>query len=297
MVCLVSKATALAFVPAVAAHGFMTHPVAIIPNAPGYDLPTGLFAKGREVRLTDYTRIPGKKGSCPGQPPEDPTGKTPYDGPQACPFTAPGTAFVDSPCGMTCGGGHGTNAQDCGDSGKEHIPFDKKRFDGYCDARNYLSKFGGSPPVTKWQAGSVQEVAWSANAMHSGGSAYRLCSLDKVGKDTGNKGSTEECFQQGHLQFATEETCTRHSSTPSSKDSCWPAETQVDSRGNQWRVVKQKCGLNCQFSFVDKVRIPASLPLGRYALSWRWDCGNVPQVFLSCAEVEIVSHLTNSSLV
>lgn len=46
---------------------------------------------------------------------------------------------------------------------------------------------------TVWQAGSVQEVAWSVYANHGGGYAYRLCPV---------KNLTEEGCAAGHLEFA-----------------------------------------------------------------------------------------------
>ena len=51
-----------------------------------------------------------------------------------------------------------------------------------------------------------------------------------------------------------------------------------------------------RFSLVERVQIPAALPLGNYTLSWRWDTetGGSPdnktgQTWLNCADVEIVA--------
>jgi len=41
------------------------------------------------------------------------------------------------------------------------------------------------------------------------------------------------------------------------------------------------------YGIVDKVKIPDSLPDGDYILSFRWDIEQLPQVFSSCADVEI----------
>ena len=61
---------------------------------------------------------------------------------------------------------------------------------------NFLGFFG-EPTTTTWVRGEPAEVAWYSNAHHRGGYAYRLCKV--------NNGEvwkvTEECFQNGHLNF------------------------------------------------------------------------------------------------
>lgn len=49
-------------------------------------------------------------------------------------------------------------------------------------------------PGAVWHRGSAEEVAYAITANHGGGSAFRLCPLDA--------NTTEECFQQQHLEFA-----------------------------------------------------------------------------------------------
>lgn len=39
----------------------------------------------------------------------------------------------------------------------------------------------------------------------------------------------------------------------------------------------------------DHVIIPADMPLGKYLLSWRWDCEETAQIWLNCADIEIVA--------
>jgi len=41
------------------------------------------------------------------------------------------------------------------------------------------------------------------------------------------------------------------------------------------------------FGIVDLVKIPENLPAGDYALSFRWDCEQLPQVWGNCADVKI----------
>jgi hypothetical protein len=55
--------------------------------------------------------------------------------------------------------------------------------------------------------------------------------------------------------------------------------------GNRWRDGKQ--GM-FGWSIVDKVQVPELVP-GKYVLSFRWDCEQTPQVWASCANVEIVA--------
>jgi len=43
------------------------------------------------------------------------------------------------------------------------------------------------------------------------------------------------------------------------------------------------------FSIVDQLQVPSDLTTGDYVLSWRWDCEQTPQVWLSCADVRIVA--------
>lgn len=85
------------------------------------------------------------------------------------PWCAPGFAPVKSPCGLFAGG-YNQKAVDM-------IDLD-------------------STPVAVWRAGSQQNISWAVTANHGGGYAYRLC---RHGKN-----QSEECFQEGHLQFVGE---------------------------------------------------------------------------------------------
>lgn len=48
------------------------------------------------------------------------------------------------------------------------------------------------------------------------------------------------------------------------------------------------CGQIMDFQVVDKVRVPV-LPLGDYALSFRWDCEQTPQIWSQCSNIRITS--------
>ena len=42
------------------------------------------------------------------------------------------------------------------------------------------------------------------------------------------------------------------------------------------------------FTIQDVVDVPASLPLGHYVLSWRWDAEQTKQVWSHCSDIEVV---------
>ena len=44
-----------------------------------------------------------------------------------------------------------------------------------------------------------------------------------------------------------------------------------------------------QWTLIDEVQVPEGLAPGAYALSWRWDCEQTPQVWNSCADVTVVA--------
>jgi len=48
-------------------------------------------------------------------------------------------------------------------------------------------------------------------------------------------------------------------------------------------------GQGLPFSVVDEVEVPASLVVGDYLLSWRWDCEQTQQIWQNCADVKIVA--------
>merc|ERR1712242_381780 len=46
------------------------------------------------------------------------------------------------------------------------------------------------------------------------------------------------------------------------------------------------------FRIVDMVKIPESIPLGEYVLSFRWDCEESSQIWTQCADVKITASET-----
>jgi len=49
------------------------------------------------------------------------------------------------------------------------------------------------------------------------------------------------------------------------------------------------CGRVMDFRMVDLVKIPENLPPGEYALSFRWDCEQTPQIWTQCADVKVTA--------
>lgn len=128
------------------------------------------------------------------------------------PWAYPGSAKVNSPCG-TFGG----NPEGCGE-----LPAGEACYGGGFgygpDARVAYKKtteqlygsfpaFNGFPInleeilTTKVEAGGVLDANFVIQANHGGGYAYRLCPVPEDGDMTK---LTEECFQDGHLDFASD---------------------------------------------------------------------------------------------
>jgi len=132
------------------------------------------------------------------------------------PWRSPGFAPVFSPCGIAGGGTTRFPA-----NGALAPATLKEGFDGR-----------DMPPLkdveTIWPAGSVQEVAWAMAANHGGGYAYRLC--PKSSK------LTEECFQSGHLRFASDQSWIQYGSDKSNRTAIPAHRVSVGTnpKGSQW---------------------------------------------------------------
>jgi len=140
------------------------------------------------------------------------------------PWRSPGYSPVFSPCGFA--GGGNSPGDWMSDSLDRHIrtgavtpPFIRRGFDG-------LDLPEG--PKTKWAQGSVQEVAWSIFDNKGGGYAYRLC------PKSGN--ITEECFQENHLQFASEKSWVQTGANRSKRTyfNATRVSTGTFPRGSTW---------------------------------------------------------------
>jgi len=177
--------------------------------------------------------------------------------------------------------------------------------------------------VTNWTRGGVVEVAWSIIANHGGGYSYRLCKLPTKG---GRKALTEECFQKTPLKFSGSKQWVQYGEDRNSRvefeavrtsegtfpgGSQWtknpiPACNGLDggfndpnpcTKGTQFNppgpglfgfgVLKGSTKRPFAFSIIDKVEIPKDLEAGRYVLSFRWDCEQTPQVWNTCANINL----------
>jgi len=165
---------------------------------------------------------------------------------------------------------------------------DAKHFDG-CDGRAKLNAFGNSgAEVTKWQAGSVQTVAWSVATPHGGLESYALCPVDQVGKDYHREGATQACFNAGRLEFANDKTCAWTAPGKEwSEKGCYESK----SHGKYWQETWPKGWQHDKEKYdtmgvKSEVKVPSSLPSGRYVLQWEWDTDG-HQIWQSCADIEI----------
>jgi hypothetical protein len=241
------------------------------------------------------------------------------------PWRAPGSAPVESPCGLNGGwykpgpegeGGMATWGHSQGWKGTEVAPLLKE---------------------TTWIAGSTVEVAWGIMANHGGGYQYRLCRLKEKSANITSQ-ATEECFQQLPLEFVgdkqwiqfgngmdvknrTEIPAVRVREGVLPKGSTWtrnpiPACNDVPRMGGHNHAcsgpmftppipglygfgpgacatgvnfcTKEEMATRAMpFGIVDRVKIPDDLPAGDYVLGFRWDVEQLPQVWGQCADVKI----------
>jgi len=142
--------------------------------------------------------------------------------------------------------------------------------------------------TTKWSRGSTVPVAFLA-IWHGGGYTYRLCKMPAEGKT----GLTEECFANNVLEFAGNKTYWKGGWIEHRNDE-WQWEEKTDltigtyPEGSAWRYQGPIAENYLDRIYKDHVRIPCDLEPGQYVLSWRWDAMTAPQVWSSCANVEII---------
>jgi len=274
------------------------------------------------------------------------------------PWRSPGHAPVFSPCGMA--GGGNTPGAWMSESLTQHIqsgavtpPFIRRGV----DARDL-------PPAPKaiWPAGSIQDVAWSIFANKGGGYAWRLCPKSTTGQPD-NITLTEECFQAGQLEYASDDSWIQHHDQTGRANRSYFEASRVSvgtmPAGSTWTknpippcanadgspvtepskgcpgpmfepavpglygdgvgscitwaihgpvegyhtlydsfgaiVYQAPCtaqqaldtSYQFQFSIFDAVKVPATLVPGEYALSFRLDAEQTPQVWTQCADVTV----------
>jgi len=140
--------------------------------------------------------------------------------------------------------------------------------------------------TTKWSRGSTQTVGFLA-IWHGGGYTYRLCKMPAEGKT----GITEECFTKNVLKFADNKTFWKRAWIKYRNDE-WQVEEKTDitvgtyPEGSAWRYEDPYFGN--PLIFKDHVLVPEDLEPGEYVLGWRWDAASGAQVWVSCANIEII---------
>jgi hypothetical protein len=103
------------------------------------------------------------------------------------PWRAPGHSPITNPCGIASGVVPGLPGGGDGHGKMPPVP------QGSTKGMNGTDLKPLDKPPTKWEAGSVQEVAWAILANHGGGYQYRLCPKSSE--------LTEACFQSRPLPF------------------------------------------------------------------------------------------------
>merc|ERR1711934_193823 len=218
------------------------------------------------------------------------------------PWTSPGTApTFGNGCGAN--GGNPSGCQ-CQEDGSNYCYGNDNRGAGACCSKSAGSCgafLGGQnttdyavdgyfddAAVTVWNRGTNAEVIWKVAQSetaghHKGGYAYRLC---KVGGG-GIAAVTEECFQQGHLNFFGPDNWLLYLTNGDNDIEATFEQPLVTTtvgtapEGSEWATyhVPNHNDFPYAFGIMDLVQVPESLEPGDYVLSFRWDCQKTPQVW------------------
>ena len=100
--------------------------------------------------------------------------QVPWDWTAEFPWRRPGSAPIDSPCGVGGGNPQGCvegDGPDCGNGGYAFGPAAEEY---------YREGSFPNPPVTEWKIGGVEEAAWGITANHGGGYSYRWGNTKKI---------------------------------------------------------------------------------------------------------------------
>lgn len=246
--------------------------------------------------FTNNTKIPGQQTI-----PDDmlgPNGSKPWN--KKNPWHAPGTAGINSPCGtfggnpQGCRGGPPTERYgDCCDNHK--LVSKGSHCGGFAFGHNAETQPPQDAPVTFWELGSVQEVAWIVSANHEGGYSYRLCRVpdDYTPGESLEGILTEDCFQKTTLDFVGDKQWVMYSRSQERVElNAMRTNEGTSPPGSQWtrnpfNASKNEDGKKRRGHAIDNVQVPADLEPGMYVLSFRWDCQNSPQIWSICANVAI----------
>jgi len=221
------------------------------------------------------------------------------------PWRAPGSAPVFDSCGMAGGAPVPAGTPPAGVEFKSTV---------FAKQGDYGSKVLPPRPGTVWHAGGTAEVSWTVRTNHGGGYQYRMCPADQP--------LTEECFRKTPLPFVGKSSLrwggkqgkqlwfnatfvsegtvpagstwamnplprTDSTKYPSAYDG-FPAPCYEPNppRDGGWGGLCSGWYGPDNLEIVNSVRVPATP--GRYVLQWRYDCEESAQVWMNCADVEVV---------
>lgn len=228
------------------------------------------------------------------------------------PWAAPGVATVyGGGCGIHGGNPYGCPAHsDTRPPGSQCMPDEDRGTWSY--GSSALEIDFPQAAVTRWARGATVPVGFVA-IYHGGGYTYRLCKLPPDGKYS----LSEPCFQRNILEFAEDRTYWRDSSQWSrwysingTGNNTWNDNAKwIDNSGQKWKtepksdLTEGTYPLGSAWRYIgpidkqgwmeriykDLVKVPEDLEPGQYVLSWRWDAVTAPQIWVSCANIEIVA--------
>merc|ERR1719512_5843 len=168
---------------------------------------------------------------------------------------------------------------------------------GYTGGKSALEHYSdglfGEPASTVWTRGKAEPVYWTTGAGHKGGYAYRLCKIPPGGVSQ----ITEECFNQGHLDFAGDSTWIYSKMKPYKVHDYtkWQEVPAVRTKvgtyppGSEWaKIISPYVDKANGWGFKDFVQIPEDIEPGAYVMSFRWDSQKTPQIWSNCANIEVV---------
>ena len=223
------------------------------------------------------------------------------------PWMAPGTAPIFSPCGVMGGNPYGCgSATNFGDTCP--CAWDDAGFHTcslFAFGRGAETYEWLNAPTTEWKAGTVEEVVLYIESFnnHAGGYSFRLCKTPEGGISD----LTEECFQNGHLEFSGDTQLVEyyHDRISGYKTEFVANRTNEGTYppGSMWTalpIIPQSIRLSCATTglacddyrfghIIDYIEIPTSLEPGDYVLSSRWDTKCTPEVFSFCASIRITN--------
>jgi len=175
-----------------------------------------------------------------------------------------------------------------------------------------------------WAAGSKVEVAWTLQANHGGGYAYRLCPLGStldedcfnshpltmVGPSQlrwGGVGGRTLSFTAVDVREGTKAgVMWRKNPVPrawKAKNGTWGQGSNHEQTGWGFQPVCEDAGMDVQgtqqsctgmwgpynLEIVDRVAVPSNLPAGEWVLNWRMDQEESNQIWQSCADIAVVA--------